>query len=104
RLSVQDAPRYVLKVAGPEEGLSLLEAQDAAMLHLAHRLKDLAVPVPRPSPLAARHPARGDRPRPRRSGPRALARRGRGKGVAGAGGLPPRRLRARLPLGRGPRA
>jgi len=49
RLSVQDAPRYVLKVAGPEEGLSLLEAQDAAMLHLAHRLKDLAVPVPRPS-------------------------------------------------------
>src|SRR3990172_8517502 len=49
RLSVQDAPRYVLKVAGPEESRSLLEAQDAAMLHLARRLDDLAVPVPRPS-------------------------------------------------------
>ncbi|MGH2407964.1 MAG: phosphotransferase, partial [Candidatus Limnocylindrales bacterium] len=47
RLTVDGQPRFVLKAAGPAETRDLLEAQNAAMRHLAAHLEGLAVPEPR---------------------------------------------------------
>jgi 4-aminobutyrate aminotransferase-like enzyme/Ser/Thr protein kinase RdoA (MazF antagonist) len=60
RLSHDGVPRYVLKVAGPDETRALLAAQNAAMFHLATRLEGLAVPLPERAPDGALIAEAGD--------------------------------------------